>query len=903
MTKISLTCAVFLGSCLLYPGTFAHAADTPLYDRFLDLTRRELRLNARGQLSPERHAKEGVDESLPNRIKREASLEQIDDLLNGGTALCDQEEWNTTSECPQDRSEAHRLTRRNQELLSLSRDLLLITSSNEQRILGGFGLPFTSRLQGIARMWRADIVTPEGNDEDDDDSSIVGAGSLRIRSDEVPDSDSLIDAFTALSQSLDRLIVRPVPQEEEEDAEIPEEAEEDLTGIDSTELAAAVWRYRFGVRWIRRELTQYLPPSDAFLAPAPRTERELLQKRWEDTIERYLVNIEQILAQQEEEIGITRGEVVLFEFPTSLNDLLPDNVRVWAYLERLADGTLTGDAGLQWQHALEPAPLTLCSENSDGTCAAIPGGHYPPPPEEHLPDEFTEQEYVSPVCMYPLMRGGLLCSPPREESQSVCAEQVAEDADTIQLAACTARQASRETEFGGDVCSDPSWKLNAPKQFDPNTQCKVEFRCGVHNFNAVTSKKNDRGVITVTMQDTPRGGAKFTLRHEMVHVKQACHLGVDADPYVNANSQQDLVDLCCRLESDAYRVQCEAMEEDGVFTNQTVAWDGRTPMNRETCVQAYTDASCRLREIVAKGGPLPDDHGACPWSFTYKKTYQEVRALEENLLSVTDTWVRGYNTTADAEGRPRLPVTCQQATEPVAPMRMDPGLVAAVTALKSSGPDVCTPGQQTAFHNTAGNTVCYLNRCWKQSFEDHRLIPGRATLTEGESAFPFDVCMRENREIARIVPSASTTSQWIAPPYRPREILREMEETLCPGQPFASATCSFDPSRRLNFPLAEGVKMTEDIVQQEQEYQQPGIALRQLSEAIGLRIGGRLWNDLLERKIGGLTDFTKTAAALLTQFTRAKFPTVMCPLNDTDGQGLLGTPLCGPTLPPDEQAQ
>ncbi|MBI2635993.1 hypothetical protein HYW84_01575 [Candidatus Peregrinibacteria bacterium] len=441
------------------------------------------------------------------------------------------------------------------------------------------------------------------------------------------------------------------------------------------EISAAVGRYRFaGARWMRGRLTDFPPPSKEFIAPAQGSERELIQHRFPD-VEDALESLAGALISDKSHAPV-KGEAVIALLPKSLQNILPKNVLAWAYIERLQNGSISGDAGLQWSHPIEPAPLTLCSKgetdeegevdendgNEETSCEPVPGGMYPPPPKEE----------ARPLCIHPLMRAGLLCSPQSPGKEDDCAEHVAALHDEIQLSGCPGGDATRETEEGGDACEGTSW--------------------------------------------------------------------------------QD--------------------------------------------------------------GEADDD-------------------------------------------------------------------------------DVCTPARKTSFRNTIGNTTCFINRCWKQSFEDHRVIPGRTPLTTGDAAFPFDVCMREDRQLGKIIPTMSGEQGWSPPPYRPAFLLRKLEEAICPGLPLGSPLCAFDPARRMTLPLTEPMKFGEDLVGQAREFLEPKLALQQLGEAIGIRIGTRLYGDFLEKKTARLAEFTAAAASLLSQFTKVEFPSVLCPMNDAGGTGLLDTAMCG----------
>jgi hypothetical protein len=357
--------------------------------------------------------------------------------------------------------------------------------------------------------------------------------------------------------------------------------------------------------------------------------------------------------------------------------------------------------------------------------------------------------------------------------------------------------------------------------------------------------------------------------HELTHAAQLCNQPVGTDPYGAARTPQERINACCDLEGEAYRRQCQVMVESGVFEG--------TAFNAETCAQVLTDASCRQREIFGKG-VLPDDAGACPWSYTYDKSFDETMTIGREVFAIDLAWTR-------ANGQPE---TCQEVLNPRAPLTRDPRIDSAVLALEGSGHDVCTPLATTVMNDTIGNTTCLLNRCWTESFTEHRMIPGRATLTAGENAYPFDACIRPDPQLGTVIPAASPSTDWVPPPYRPAELRRYLLESLCPGMPLGSPLCTFDPVRRTDLPPTDLIQLMGGLTGGAIAFQEPVTALRQMSEAIGIRIGTRMYSDFLERKSRALTDFAVEAAALLSQFPKVTFPDVMCPLNSVTD------PLCTP---------
>lgn len=634
-----LTFAAFALTVLVTPRTAAAQtsnADT-LYDAMLTITRHEALIDENGNADVDPLIADIVGSWLPHLDgARDVTAADIEDLLDSGASLCKRKNLVLPSECENIRGIAERLVRREEKTQILGIDLQLLASSFEEPLIGGFALPFEGRVRAINRMWRADIAAGASG------SSLAH----RIRTTPVKESAALEEPFGELGGILNAM----------------------RAGADSSNLAAAVWRYRFaGPKFLDDERPGLPPASSDVVTGEPGTERALLQKRWnaEDVdIEGPLTRIADTLIESDDAADISKGESVFFSFPDAFVQALPGNVRVWAFVERLPSGEVTGDAGLQWVFALQPAPLTLCSEEDD-PCVPVLGGSYPPPPVE-VP--------LRPLCTYPIMRAGMLCPHIRQtkggefdtEQTQACAQNV-RPSDDIQLAACIAAEPVRETDPGGAACADFSWQI----------------------------------------------------------------LG---------------------------------------------------------------------------GG--------------------------------------------------------EEATQ-----------------------DVCAPLHETTLRSTIGNTVCFLNRCFKQSLQDHRLIPGRVPLTSGESAYPFDLCLLPDPHLGgAIAAPRSETAAWTPEPYRPALLLQSLENVLCPGLPPGDPLCTFDPQRSLDAQGNDLTSLAEGLLNQEQEFQEPGFILRQLSEAIGMRIGTRVYRDLLTQKARGLTDFSAEAALLLEEFTKASFPNVLCPMNLSDAR-------------------
>lgn len=820
--------------------TATYAADFSLYDHLLFITQKELSIVSSGAKDTELQVKEflgklpGLDNATPAEVRN---------LLQEGTDLCERKGIDNYKVCEELRRGTNRLMEREMRIRTLGRDLQIIAASMEEPVMGGAGFGFVSRSLGALRLWNADVGQ----------QATVGSGtSLQFQT--APASPPLQGAFEELGGALQALV------------------RSNLEGMDDSAMVETVWRYRLGgYQWNTAldELDEDFADAAAWGMSPRRPE-----------IEDLLQLIDERVREEEDMEEPAARQATLIRYPKELSDYLPTNVRVWTTWERGPANTLTSDTGLQWGQAVEPVLPNLCAgewEVEDGACIPALAGVYPAPPP---------LDAASPLCSNAVTKSGYLCTAAPTDTVT-CPEEG--DPNAVDLIECAPPVREYETVPGGDVCADPQWHLN-DDGFDPQTECRVHLECDdVPDIDAITSIKSPSGVTSLTVDNRPKLIPVHLILHELTHVKQMCGLPPGTNPYENIDirtedGQQQYVDLCCPQEGDAYRVQCEALAQDGVFGEFPVLSDG-TPFNAETCTQILTDMSCRERAERRTGG-------ACLWSFTYAKAYDPLAALTDEVIEKIRTWANSHNADTvsatfrcdkvidTATGRPRADA--------------DPRIVAAIRDIEGMGARTCTPLQETEYRNTIGNNVCVLNRCLHQSLTEHRLIPGRSPLTAGETAYPFDVCMRDDPNLGAFGPSVSPSGEWEPPLYRPELLLQAIEETLCPGLPPGDALCTFDPNPRLDFPLATGFLFGGNLLDQSQEFLAPADAVRAMAGTVGIRIGNRLYNDLLQRRGGMLTDITRAASVALGQFTRTQFPSTMCPLWDADGSEFLNTNACGP---------
>jgi hypothetical protein len=228
------------------------------------------------------------------------------------------------------------------------------------------------------------------------------------------------------------------------------------------------------------------------------------------------------------------------------------------------------------------------------------------------------------------------------------------------------------------------------------------------------------------------------------------------------------------------------------------------------------------------------------------------------------------------------------------------GLWIRATDNQTPNADVCTPNRSTSYLNTIGNTMLFLNRCWLQSLADHRLIPGRAPLGTGETAFPYDVCLREDPRLGSLLRGPQQLA-WLPPPYRPELLVQHIEETLCPGYPPGDPLCPFPLERRLDIPVTELLSLGTDLIDQPQEYDEESRMVQAFNDAIGARVANRLYSEYIGQRVTTLTELLNAAAGDLQEFTKATFADQLCSLNMADEKSFLESASCG--LPEDEETR
>jgi hypothetical protein len=826
----------------LHPAGASAGASPSLYQQMLAITQSEM-LNAQGDTEGNMDA--------PTNIKRFSAAvttlpagpvdpAEIPDVLAGGMAFCQQSstrtEMSELQECGTARTAIQQTVKREEQLQALGNDLQIIASSYERPVLRlpGDELDFAARARALARIWKAGTDAPA-----------AAGGGLTFRERSVTADETLKMIANDISTKLSAL------------------AQATPAGMDSEQFVAAVWRYDLGgVRFVRGERTDYPPPNAPATDPDG-TEAQYRWKRWPE-LEKSLLSLRSYLDTLSVDPPLQNGQVIIYRLPADVQELLPPNVLAWAYTEKDEKGGLTGDVGLTWDAAVEPVQPSLCKDGQAG-CVPIPGGAYPAAPQDGRT-----------LCTSPLARLGYLCRAFNTEPGNLCKNPQTPSPNSIVLAACTADKPATETPGGPRFCQDVAW--HQPVPFDANTQCKVQITCGedTESFAGLTKPKEADGAISVTIKNTPLTPAPYMFIHELTHARQECglppgtHLQENPDPGDSEEQKSKKLDACCRTEGEANRNQCDAMQADGIFDGSPVSAATGLPINKETCTQVLTDFECKSIH-----------HKACPAAFSASLSEDTEKKFQDDVVQLSM-----------ARKPPTLPLTCKQAAgeAPLAPgMAPDPRVQGTITDIEK--PDnVCQIGLQTTYDNTIGNNLCYLNSCLGL-MSDHNIVPGRAPRTVGDESYPYASCMRPDPAFGTVLELPAAES-WAPPPYRPAELLKQMDQALCVGLAPQNppALCAFSINDGLNQTRNRYDGIGSNILDQTAERADAMQGLQDMSEALGFRMGTRLYVDYLQKKGETLQQIIQGAATLLGNFPKVRFPTVMCPLSDAGGTAFVNNP-------------
>lgn len=767
---------------------------------------------------------------------------------------------------------------REMKIVELGRELQSIATSYELPLRAGQDgdASVTTSTMGILNIWRA-----RGEETKETTQPAPAAGTKK--------SDPLMRSLRIDETDTESIAKKIATALKEIDNE---------PGIAEEQRKAAVWRYNAGVRLVKGERGALPVPEEYEKKESP-PERQYLFKKWE-SVEQPLTEIWNLMKSTDFTPPLKKGEVVLFSFSKKE---MPDNVRLWGYIEAKGYKDYDGDVGLEWAVPIDPVFPSILKKGSDET-EPILGWEYPPEPvkaadsaSSFLRNEEKEPQDGRVLCNGPFARLGYLCRTPDEESGIKCKESSDGKEDKILLTKCTENvpprpkpkkegkeedskykdpedkdaktepekkeEPKRQTITGPDVCRDIDWQEGG---FDVQHDCKIEISCEekcseTATIGAVTQPKNGQGVIKICMtKDKIQFPATYLLYHELTHAQQYCVLPIGASPFeIDKKKLAEMTDKeierenlkCCQAEGEGNAAQCDLLEQDGVFLNA----DGSRklsstgiPFDAETCMEALRYVSC------SPGGGLERFEG-CPTSRMYPNSFVDeiYEAMKNNVADV--------------------PEKCEDAIK-TPDARME--------ALKESienVENVCTPGNATQFQNSIAGTLCLIGACAETSLEKHTAIPGRTGFGVQDEAYPWDGDLKQPPKSGTFllgIPEGSV----ILPEYHPRRLLQKLDADLCqqvglpPKSP--SILCVLEAKRRFGTPLQDYMAMAQGLASNAVEQTVAVSQREELSMAVGIRIGTALYADEIRRFGLSLGEIMRTAERLLKAMKDTTFPTEMC---------------------------
>lgn len=526
------------------------------------------------------------------------------------------------------------------------------------------------------------------------------------------------------------------------------------------------------------------------------------------------------------------------------------------------------DVGLNWIDGFDTAHSTFTDEEE----LVVANWEY----ETVL----IEPKFGKGLCSHPIAKQGYLCRP---LSADVCPvdpdnciidpntgncfdpETSGIDRSVIGLTTCEPQNFTepvRITESGYNVCQIGGW-LEAPTEedgydelssvyldTDPNenpdiadqknecSNCVVDFycsdSCGTMGANGgYTFVKDDDHVTKVCLPNNlasyDNALIYYVGLHEAVHAQQICGLPPDSNVF-ETQAQ------CCAKERDAYLVMCNALWEDGILqqTNYTV----------EECASVMSNNSCE------SFGP-----NACTVTETNSDELlgQVTEVLQNNRDSLT------------------TPQTCQEViSEPTQNLQ----------SLVYSTAPVCNPNCGVKYKNTIGNNLCYIGQCVEQSWEQNRLVPGRATTTVQAQAFPWEACMNPDPQLGT-VSTNTTINATRLPAYNPAQLVQNLDRDLCKQNGYPMLTppilCMYDQNQQLNLTQIEALAAVTQLEQNTiADAFERELTINSFSN-IGNRLGSTLYNNYLDTAVLSMNEALKNIEELMQQMGEIELPTVMCP--------------------------
>ncbi len=806
---------LLLASQTVFGASSASSSSAPstLYERIKQETEQELVTNT---VEPEVVAYvRAVMRTLNETVSDDdvtAAVKKDDTQLCGTRAIGTS--GKTQMGCAELGNRIRSIVAQEQRVRALGRSLQLVATSYELPIshTPGQGVRLVQDIRGIVNIWGTE-ATGTGS------AALSGSGA-RTR-----------------TKAVDAAVMRP----------LLETLGNALRNLNPEQRTAAVWRYQYGVRLVRNDRLPDFPKPFEDTVSGPGTERQYLFNRWA-AVENALAAVWNAVKNNAASPPLQPNETILYVFPdTLLKETLPDNILVWVRTDGPGVPQRFGDSGLQWILPLEPVLPSLLNTGGD----PIRGGTYPPPPMDGtLPADGRG------LCSDPESARGYLCRAFTPASGEACPADPANPLDLakINLVTCKDETQKHTTLAGPDVCRGIAYTEST---FDPARNCYVETvckdTCGPENALATASYKNNEGKIEVCMNNDMKGvNGSYALYHELVHAYQFCHMPARITPLYDDMSYDEAAAACCRIEGEAYRAQCDIIEQDGGFDGKSFAG---IPINAETCAEVSTNEGCK--NIKSNGRNLP----GCFMSQTYPDGF----------------WTAAFEA---MKNNPKdLPTTCPDMIDPE---KMDPRVAELIDAIEKR-PTVCQPGQTDIYANRIGNNMCYIGQCVEETLEIYRTTGGQTPATVGDEIAPFHDTIT-GAPLGNAVINPPLTPP-ILPLYRPQLVVQQLESAICQLQGLPPLTpsilCIYNPSRNILSPVLDYIGQAQSFLQGSQS--EADSTSRTLSLALGLgsRLGTTMYATELHLVSRSLADVLNTAVSLFKELGAIEFPTEMCPTDNT----------------------
>ena len=419
-----------------------------------------------------------------------------------------------------------------QRLRAFGRNLQRIAAAQELPLSEIPGRPFhmATDLSGIINIWRAGTGSVQ--------HSVSGAMLVRTRPLTEDETNAVRETYEQVANGL--------------------ASEWAVTGGQNEWFVGLMSYFQYGAR-LRTGARNptYPPPIDDGMSGYGTERQYFFHRDYADTWGTFLTALWDDLPKDADDFDppLSENEVAYILFPEELTSLLPPNVLVWARVDRYEPGENhpLGDVGLAWTYPLDPMLPSLLNADPAKSGEPILGGRYPPEPAY----AGTSDENGNPLpvgtkipidgrglCSMALAQRGYLCRPLKATSDERCPEPQENEENVITLVSCTLEDEPTLTVAGADVCREIEWL---------NGRDEDARRCTV-----------DPGVQS---------------EYELVKIQQRCTMRTD-DPYAG-KSQEEQDALCCRLEGEAYLVECKALIEGGGLLDG----DGNPVQAAGRCVQ------------------------------------------------------------------------------------------------------------------------------------------------------------------------------------------------------------------------------------------------------------------------------------------------------------------------------